>query len=58
MIVETLLLAIAYGKLKGGKISRISNLTLNMWGFIPVGFLLSYVSIYLITRGNAFLFDI
>ena len=57
MIIETLLLAIAYGKLRGGKIGNISDLAIRMWGFIPAGFLLSYVSIYLITRGNGFLFD-
>jgi hypothetical protein len=57
MIFETLFLAILYGKIKGGNLRGISDLTINMWGFIPASFLLSYLSIYLITRGNTFLLD-
>ncbi|MCR3955918.1 MAG: DUF5317 domain-containing protein [Gudongella sp.] len=57
MIVEILLLAILYGKLKGGRLSNLSDLTINMWGFIPASFILSYVSIYLISRGNVILFE-
>ncbi|WP_409227814.1 DUF5317 domain-containing protein [Gudongella sp. SC589] len=57
MIVETLLLAILYGKLKGGKLSNLSEISIDMWGFIPASFLLSYTSIYLITKGNSFLLD-
>ncbi len=57
MIVETLLLGVLYGKLKGGSFGNLSDLSINMWGFIPASFLLSYVSIHLITRGNILLFE-
>lgn len=57
MIFETLLSAILFGKLRGGRISNLSDLTINMWGFIPASFFLSYGTIYLITRGSVFLLD-
>ena len=34
MIVETLLLGVLYGKLKGGSFGNLSDLSINMWGFI------------------------
>ena len=57
MVIETFLISLIWGKIKGGKINRLADMSLNKWGFIFVGFLLSYVSIYLITKGNVFLLE-
>lgn len=57
MIIETLIVSIIWGKIKGGKINRLAEISLNKWGFILIGFLLSNVSIYLITKGNVFLLE-
>ncbi|MGM0396270.1 MAG: DUF5317 domain-containing protein [Bacillota bacterium] len=57
MIIETLFLGIIIGKLRGGKIGNLADISLKKWGFIPIGFFLSYLSIYLIAQGNSLLME-
>ena len=51
MIVETLLLAMAIGKIRGGKLAGIGEIVLNKWAYLALGFIISNLSIYLITKG-------
>ncbi len=55
MMIETLVISIILGKLRGGKLANLADISLAKWGFIPAGFFLSYISISLITQGNSFL---
>lgn len=57
MMIETMVISIILGKLRGGKLANLADISLEKWGFIPAGFFLSYISIYLITQGNSFLMN-
>ncbi|WP_422484470.1 DUF5317 domain-containing protein [Gudongella sp. DL1XJH-153] len=57
MIIETLVISIIVGKLRGGKLTNLADISLLKWGFIPAAFFLSYISIYLITQGNVILME-
>jgi hypothetical protein len=57
MLIETLLISLIVGKIRGGKIKNLINIPIDGWVFIIVGFLISYLSVFLISRGNQLLYE-
>ncbi|MBU5293892.1 DUF5317 domain-containing protein [Anaerosalibacter bizertensis] len=47
MLIESLVLSIIVGKIRGGKIKSIGNLKIKGWYLFVIGFLLEYSSIYI-----------
>jgi hypothetical protein len=56
MLIETLLISLIVGKIRGGKIKNLVNTPIEGWFFIVCGFVISYLSVFLIARGNLFLY--
>ena len=56
MLTETLLISLIVGKIRGGKIKNLTNISIDGWFFIILGFIISYLSVFLISRGNILLY--
>lgn len=56
MIIETLLVSFIVGKLRKGKIKNLIHIPTEGWVFILLGFIISYLSVFLISGGNEFLY--
>lgn len=56
MLIETLLISLIVGKIRGGKIKNLINIPIDGWVFILLGFVISYLSVFLISGGNIFLY--
>ncbi len=52
MILETLLISLIVGILRKGQVSNLRYIKTDGWIFILIGFIISYLSIFLIARGN------
>ncbi len=56
MLIETVLISLIVGKIRGGKIKNLVYTPVDGWIFILLGFIISYLSVFLISRGNIFLY--
>lgn len=56
MLIETLLISLIVGKIRRGKIKNLVHTPIEGWVFIVLSFIISYLSVFLISRGNAFLY--
>lgn len=56
MFKETLLISLLVGKIRGGKIKNLINIQIDGWFFVVLGFIASYLAVFLISRGNIFLY--
>lgn len=52
MIIETMLLSLLVGKLKGGKIKNLENLYIDGWYLFVISFSIEIISLLIISRGN------
>lgn len=52
MVIETMLLSLLVGKLRGGKIKNLENLYINGWYLFIVSFLIEIISLLVISRGQ------
>ena len=55
MIIETMILSLLVGKLRGGKIRNLEDLYINGWYLFVVSFLIEIVTLLVISRGQGFL---
>lgn len=56
MLIETLLISFIVVKIRGKKIKDLAKISFKGWILIVLGFIISYLSVYLISRGNLYLY--
>lgn len=52
MIIETMLLSLLVGKLRGGKIKNLENLYINGWYLFVLSFLIEIITLLIISKGE------
>lgn len=57
MIIESLLVSLIVGKIRRGQIKNLMHTRIDGWAFIILGFISSYLSVFLISKGNIFLYE-
>ncbi len=57
MVIETIILSLLLGKLKGGKIRNIGNLYINGWYLFVISFLVEIISLLIVSRTSGNLYN-
>lgn len=58
MVIETIILSLLLGKLRGGKIKNLGNLYISGWYFIVLSFLIEIISILIVSNSTGSLSNI